>query len=254
MKAVILAAGRGSRLRPITDYIPKPLVPLQGKPLLEWILLGLVAYGIREYVIATSYLAEQIENYFGDGKRWGVEIAYSRGNAPAGKAGEVWRCRELLAKEPRFLVVPGDTLCQLDYCEFMDFHTWTQGVVSVALSSRYRLEVGVAEVDQANRITGFLEKANLDRPVSTGTYLLEQSIFPYIERFAPEQQEVDLPAQVFPVLLQEGKGVYGFVRDYAWWDIGRVNDYEAIAHLPPHEAQAVLAPGRPINQKEGRQT
>jgi mannose-1-phosphate guanylyltransferase len=241
MKALVLAAGKGTRLRPITDYIPKPMVPLHGKPLLEWVILHLISYGIRDYVIAVSYLAEQIENYFGNGARWGIHIEYSRGESPAGKAGEVWRSRGLLEDERRFLVVPGDTICHLDYGEFMGFHERQGSMVSVALSTRYRLEVGVAEVDSGGKITAFLEKANLDSPVSTGSYLLETSIFPYIERFDPSRKEVDLPGDVFPVLLQEGQSIHGFICEYEWWDIGRINDYDAIAHMPPHQAMSLLS-------------
>jgi len=244
MKALLLAAGQGARLRPVTDYIPKPMVPLHGKPLLEWVILYLLSYSITEYVIAVSYLAEQIENYFGNGARWGIKIDYGRGASPAGKAGEVWRCRDLLRDEKRFLVVPGDTICHLNYKEFMDFHARQGGMVSVALSTQYRLEVGMAEVAGDGRITAFLEKTNLNRPVSTGTYLLEAAIFSYIERFNPSRNEVDLPGDVFPVLLSEGKPIHGFVRDYAWWDIGRLNDYEALAHMPAQQAEVILYGGK----------
>jgi mannose-1-phosphate guanylyltransferase len=240
MKTLILAAGKGTRLRPITDFIPKPMVPIHGKPLLEWILLHLMSYGIREYVIAVSYLAEQIENYFGDGTRWDIHIEYSYGVSPAGKAGEVWRCRELLEDECRFLVVPGDTICHLDYREFMGFHERQGGMVSVALSTKYQLEVGLAEVASDGRITAFLEKSNLNRPVSTGSYLLESSIFPYIERFNPSSNEVDLPGDVFPVLLREKQQINGFVSEYEWWDIGKINDYDAFAHMPAQQAKFIL--------------
>jgi mannose-1-phosphate guanylyltransferase len=240
MKTLILAAGKGTRLRPITDFIPKPMVPIHGKPLLEWVLLYLMSYGIREYVIAVSYLGEQIENYFRDGTRWGIHIEYSYGVLPAGKAGEVWRCRELLEDERRFLVVPGDTICHLNYREFMGFHERQSGMVSVALSTQYQLEVGLAEVASDGRITAFLEKSNLNRPVSTGSYLLESSIFPYIERFNPSRNEVDLPGDVFPVLLHEGQPINGFVRDYEWWDIGKINEYDALAHMPAQQAKFIL--------------
>lgn len=241
MKAVVLAAGKGTRLRPITDYIPKPMVPLHGKPLLEWVILHLISYGIREYVIATSYLAEQIENYFSDGSRWGIQIQYSYGAAPAGKAGEVWRCREFLMEGNRFLVVPGDTICHLNYQDFIHFHERQGGVVSVALSTKYQLEVGLAEVDSHGRIIAFQEKANLNTPVSSGSYIFENSIFPYIESFNPERQEVDLPGDVFPKLLRERKAINGFVSEYDWWDIGRISDYDALKHMPSMQAIALLA-------------
>ncbi|SPF34432.1 Putative Mannose-1-phosphate guanyltransferase (fragment) [Candidatus Desulfosporosinus infrequens] len=241
MKALILAAGKGTRLRPLTNYVPKPMLPLHGKPLLEWVMLPIIACGIKDFVFAVSYLAQQIINYFGDGERWGVRINYSQGSEPVGKAGEIWRSRKLLlAEEGPFLVVPGDTITHLDYQELLDFHQGHGGLVTVAFSRRYRLEVGTAEIDDKSRVIKFLEKDNLDQPVSTGAYVLDSRIFPYIEEFKPDQQEVDLPGDVFPYLLKKGLPIYGYERDYAWWDVGRINDYESLIQLPPSEAAQVL--------------
>jgi Nucleoside-diphosphate-sugar pyrophosphorylase involved in lipopolysaccharide biosynthesis/translation initiation factor 2B, gamma/epsilon subunits (eIF-2Bgamma/eIF-2Bepsilon) len=128
----------------------------------------------------------------------------------------------------------------LNYREFMDFHERQGGMVSVALSTQYRLEVGLAEVSSDGRIMAFFEKSNLNRPVSTGAYLLEASIFPYIEGFNPSQNEVDLPGDVFPVLLREGQQINGFVSEYEWWDIGKINDYDALAHMPSQQAKFIL--------------
>lgn len=241
MKVLVLAAGKGSRLRPITDFIPKPMVPIRGKPLLEWVLLHLMSHGLREYVIAVSYFAEQIENYFADGSRWGIKIQYSSGPSPAGKAGEVWRAKDFIGpEEKQFLVVPGDTISHLDYSGLIAFHGSHRGLVTVAFSTRYRLEVGLAEVDERNIVTGYYEKANLGRPVSTGAYVLDRGIMPYIERFDPDRQIVDLPGDVFPVLLQENIPIYGFVGDYDWWDIGKINDYEEMARKPLAEMSRIL--------------
>ena len=240
MKTLILAAGKGTRLRPITDFIPKPMVPIHGKPLLEWVLLHLASYGLREFVFAVSYFAEQIENYFADGSRWGVNIEYSRGASPAGKAGEVWRAKGLIRGEEQILVVPGDTISHLDYGEFLAFHARRRGLVTVAFSTSYRLEVGLAEVDERNIVTGFYEKANLGRPVSTGSYVLARDVMPIIERFDPAQRMVDLPGDVFPLLMKEEIPIHGFVAEYAWWDIGRINDYEEIAKMSPADAARVL--------------
>lgn len=241
MKSLILAAGKGTRLRPITDFIPKPMVPIQGKPLLEWILLRLISYGIKEYVIAVSYFAEQIENYFADGSRWGVTIQYSYGSSPAGKAGEVWRAKKFMDDEENvFLVVPGDTISHLDYRQLIAFHESHRGLVTIAFSTRYCLEVGLAEISTQNIVTSFYEKTNLGRPVSTGAYLLDKGIMPYIERFDPNHQMVDLPTDVFPLLLKENIPVYGFVHDYDWWDIGKINDYETLARMSFAEASRIL--------------
>ncbi len=241
MKALILAAGRGTRLRPLTDYVPKPMLPLHGRPLMEWVLLPLIACGIRDFVIAVSYLSEQIENYFGGGERWGVRINYSRGGRPAGKAGEIWRARDLLqpSGEP-FLVAPGDTICHLDYPAFLDFHRLHGGLVSIACSTSYRLEVGIAEIDRRHRVRGFREKSNLGQPVSTGAYILDERLFPCIEGFKPETREIDLPGDVFPRLLEDGVPVYGYVDDFPWWDVGRINDYENLLRLDQAEAAQVL--------------
>lgn len=236
MKTLILAAGKGTRLRPITDFIPKPMVPIHGKPLLEWVILHLQSCGLQDFVFAVSYFADQIENYFADGSRWGVTIQYSSGSSPAGKAGEVWRARELIDGEARqFLVVPGDTITHLDYGELIAFHESRRGLVSVAFSTRYRLEVGLAEVDERNIVTGFYEKANLGRPVSTGAYVLDRGIMPYIERFDPDRRMVDLPGDVFPALIRENLPIYGFVSDYEWWDIGKLSEYEEVAKKPIEE-------------------
>lgn len=241
MKALILAAGKGTRLRPITDYIPKPMIPLQGKPLMEWVLLHLISCGVEEFVIAVSYLAEQIENYFGTGEKWGVKINYSYGALPAGKAGEIWRARSLLKDDKdSFLVVPGDTLCHLKYQDVLAFHQKHGGETSVVFSTQYHLEVGLAEVDTDQRIVKFLEKTNLNEPVSMGSYVLDKSIFPYIEEFDPENNEVDLPGEVFPFLLAQGVPIYGFVQDFPWWDVGRLTDYEKLVQMPKEEALKIL--------------
>jgi mannose-1-phosphate guanylyltransferase len=241
MQALILAAGKGTRLHPITNYVPKPMLPLHGKPLMEWVILPLIESGVKDFVVAVSYFAEQIRNYFGDGEKWGVRIHYSYGPDPAGKAGEIWRAaRNLREGDGTFLVVPGDTVCHLDYRALLDFHRGHGSPVTVAFSTDYRLEVGIAEIDEQQRIRKFYEKANLNRPVSTGAYVLDERIFSYIEPFIPSKKEVDLPGDIFPVLLEKGVAIYGFIRDYRWWDVGRISDYEDLAELPPEEAARIF--------------
>lgn len=194
-------------------------------------------------MLAVSHLGDQVENYCGDGARWGARVTYSRGPRPGGKAGEVWRARGLLGEEP-FLVVPGDTICHLDYRDLLTFHLRHGGPVTVAFSTRYRLEVGLARLAEDGRVLEFRERPNLDRPVSTGAYVLDGRIHSRIEEFDPRGHEVDLPADVFPRLLAEGTPIFGYVGDYAWWDVGRIGDYEGLLRLPPAERAKVL-PWRP---------
>jgi len=211
---------------------------------MEWIMLTLIACGISKFVVAVSHLADQIREYFGRGERWRVDIDYSQGTAPAGKAGEIRRARRLLpAGEEPFLVVPGDTIAHLDYRELLAFHRNHGGPVTIAFSTRYRLEVGTAEIGPDNRVEKFMEKENLGRPVSTGAYVLDGRIFAHIEECAGQKGEIDLPGDVFPHLIKKGVPLYGFVRDYHWWDVGRISDYEALLRLPPAELLQILTPG-----------
>ena len=240
MQALILAAGKGTRLHPITNYVPKPMLPLHDKPLMEWAMLPLVAAGVRDLVVAVSYFADQIQNYFGNGEKWGIRIRYSYGSAPAGKAGEIRRAAPLLRDTGQpFLIIPGDTVCHLDYGALIDFHRGHGGPATVAFSTHYRLEVGLADIDAQQRVKKFYEKADLQRPVSTGAYILDGRIFPYIEKFAG-QAEIDLPGEVFPLLLAENVPIYGYISDYPWWDVGRISDYEDLAELPPAEAARIF--------------
>jgi NDP-sugar pyrophosphorylase family protein len=241
MQALILAAGKGTRLHPITNYVPKPMLPLHGKPLMEWVILPLIESGVKDFVVAVSYFAEQIQNYFGNGEKWNVHIDYSYGPSPAGKAGEIWRAARFLGGgDGTFLVVPGDTICHLDYRALFDFHRNHKSPVTVAFSTNYRLEVGIAEIDERRRIRKFYEKANLNRPVSTGAYVLDGRIFPYIEKFISQKEEVDLPGDIFPALLEKDIPIYGYISDYQWWDVGRISDYEDLAELPPETAAHIF--------------
>lgn len=216
------------------------MLPLHGRPLMEWVILPLLAGGIRDFVVALSYLGDQVENYFRDGARWGAHIEYSRNLKPAGKAGEIWRARDLLPAEDPFLVVPGDTICHLNYRELISFHQEHKSQLTVAFSTRYRLEVGTARIDERGLVREFREKSNLEEPVSTGAYLMDSRIYPYIEESNPKEREVDLPADVFRRLLRANTPFYGYVSDYAWWDVGRISDYEALFRLTAGEAAKIL--------------
>src|SRR5262249_23270019 len=157
MKAVVMAGGEGSRLRPLTVTRPKPMVPIVGRPVMEHILNLLKTHGITEVVVTVQYMASAIEDYFGDGSQLGMHIAYSREEVPLGTAGRVKTAEELL-NEP-FLVISGDALTDFNLSDLIAFHTERQAMATLTLASVANpLEYGVIITDEQQRIRQFLEK------------------------------------------------------------------------------------------------
>jgi len=218
MKAVILAGGTGSRLAPYTVVLPKPLVPVGDRPILEIILGQLRHYGITDIVMAVGYLAELIEAYFGDGRRFGVRIRYSREQKPLGTAGPIALVEGL--NEP-FLVMNGDLLTTLDYSELVDYHR-RKGAVCTIASYRRKIQVtlGVMQVDSECRLLDYIEKPTYDYRVSMGAYVFEPEVVRYIE----PRHYLDFP-DLIKRLLRDGRHVAGYPFDGYWLDIGRHEDY-----------------------------
>lgn len=176
MKAVILAGGEGSRLRPLTLGRPKPMTPLFGKPVLGHILDLLRRHGITDIAVTLRYLPAVVTDYFGDGREAGVRLTYFTEDVPLGTAGGVKRCMDFLGEED-FLVISGDAVCDLDLTAFMALHQSRRGVASLALCRRAEpLEYGLVRTDDASRITGFVEKPGWGQVdtelVNTGIYIL----------------------------------------------------------------------------------
>src|SRR5215813_2952058 len=224
MKAVVMAGGEGSRLRPLTVKRPKPMVPIVGKPVMEHILNLLKRHGITEVVVTVQYLASNIENYFGNGSQFGMRITYSREDVPLGTAGSVKNAEEQLT-EP-FLVISGDALTDYNLADIIKFHTERRAMATLMLASVANpLEYGVIITDEQQRIRQFLEKPSwgevFSDTINTGIYVLDPKVFSYFEKDKP----FDFSQELFPYMLKKGDPLYGYVAKGYWCDVGNLAEY-----------------------------
>ena len=224
MKAVIQCGGQGTRLRPYTMVLPKPLMPVRSKPVLELLLQWLRRNDFREVFITTGYLAHLIRSFCGDGHRWGMQISYTSEREPLGTVGPLTLLRDEL--DAAFLVINGDVLTDLNLGTFVEAHRQNGGLVTVAASVRKtKLDFGV--IDQTkNRIVGFKEKPVLVNTMSMGVYCMEPGIFDYI----PEDMPFGFDNLVH-TLLARNLPAHTFLHDGLWLDIGRVEDFQAAQEL-----------------------
>ena len=220
MKAVILAGGKGTRLRPYTTSFPKPLVPVGDKPILEIVIRQLASNGITDIIIAVGYLVELIRAYFGDGNKFGVEIKYSLEGKPLGTIGPLMLIKDELKET--FLVMNGDVLSDINYDEAIENHKKSGSIATIALAKRnVNIDFGVVELNEKHGIMDYHEKPTINHFVSTGIYIFEPEIFNYIE----PNKRFDLPDLV-KKLIKKGEHVNGYIHDGYWLDIGRPEDYE----------------------------
>jgi mannose-1-phosphate guanylyltransferase/phosphomannomutase len=226
MKAVIMAGGEGTRLRPLTSQRPKPLSPALNLPIMEHIVLLLRHHGITDIVVTLHYLADEIEGYFGDGSEWGVNLIYSVEDTPLGTAGSVKQAEAHL-RDDAFLIISGDALTDMDIDKAIGYHTKKGSLATIVLSHVPNpLEFGVVITDDSGHIRRFLEKPSwgevFSDTVNTGMYILEPSIFDYMEM----GKKYDWSHDIFPQILAEGKPMYGYVMDDDYWcDIGNLQQY-----------------------------
>lgn len=229
MKAIIMAGGEGSRLRPLTCGRPKPLVPVLNRPIMEYCVDLLRAHGITEIGVTLQYLPDAIREHFGDGSDFGVCLRYFVEESPLGTAGSVKNAASFL--DETFLVVSGDALTDLDLSRAISFHR-AKGAVGTLVLTRVEtpLEYGVVITGEDGRIVRFLEKPGwgevFSDTVNTGIYVLEPEVLDF---FAPGQK-FDFSKDLFPLLLRENKPLYGLVLPGYWCDIGDLRQYWQ-AHL-----------------------
>ncbi|MCD8383071.1 MAG: NTP transferase domain-containing protein [Clostridiales bacterium] len=225
MKAILLAGGEGTRLRPVTAGLPKPMVPLFGKPVLEHLLLLLRRHNITRAAVALGYLPQAIRDYFGDGSRWGMELTYFTENLPRGTAGAVRACETFLEGED-CIVLSGDCVCDFDLTGCIRRHRDRQADVTLLLQRREDpLAFGLVQTDDTGRILRFLEKPGWSQvftdQVNTGIYLLSHRA---LERIPP-RASCDFSRDLFPRLLEEGFRLYGDLPEGYWQDMGTCETY-----------------------------
>ena len=220
MRAVILAGGKGTRLKPYTTHFPKPLMPIGDMPILEIIIKRLRDAGILDIIITTGHLEQMVRAFFGDGKKFGVSISYSKEDQPLGTAGPLNLIRDKLTET--FLLMNGDVLSDLDFKAMIEYHRSRKGDATVALSRRkVHIDYGVVEVDKDLFFSVWNEKPTIDYLVSMGIYLLE----PEALESMPEEGFFNLPDLIVR-LKSQNKRVAGYLHHGFWLDIGRPDDYE----------------------------
>jgi len=218
LQAVIMAGGFGTRLRPLTDNTPKPMLPVGGKPLIQRTVENLERAGVRQINITTHYLPEKITGHFGNGDRFGVDISYVSEDEPLGTAGALRLMDDV--DEP-MLVINGDILTEIDYRSLTRFHRKHNAALSVGVR-QYDMEVpyGVVEAD-GGIVTGLREKPRFNFLINAGIYLLE----PFVRRYVPQDGRYDM-TDLIEALLADGETVVGFPITEYWLDIGKHDDFE----------------------------
>ncbi len=242
MKAVVMAGGEGTRLRPLTSNQPKPMVSIVGKPCMEHILELLREHGMTDVIVTVAFLPQAIRGYFGDGEPLSMEIGYSVEESPLGTAGSVRLAARHL--DETFLVISGDALCDLDLSALTAFHKERGAAVTIGLKSVDNpLEFGIVVTDDDGRIERFLEKPSWGQvfsdTINTGIYVLE----PEVLRHVPSDRPFDFSKELFPYLLEMGRPLYGYVMDGYWQDIGNLDQFRQANFDALDESVRLNVPG-----------
>ncbi|MDP9263642.1 MAG: sugar phosphate nucleotidyltransferase [Acidobacteriota bacterium] len=235
MQAIILAGGKGTRLKPYTVAFPKPLVPVGDWPILEVIIRQLARCGVERVTVLTGHLAELIEAYFGNGSRWNVKMEYVREHAPLNTAGAlklVENCDE------DFLVMNGDILTSLDYGALFNRHCSMKVIATVATRVREaKIDFGVVETNPDGLLIGYQEKPVYTFPVSMGVYVLNRRCKDWIA----DGESLGMPNLLLR-LVESGQRVFCYRSDAYWLDIGRLDDYEQAQREFESKKSLLLAP------------
>ena len=228
MQAVIMAGGFGTRLRPITCSIPKPMAPMANKPMLCHIINLLKQYNFHDMTMMLYYQPEIITNYFGDGKKYGVNIKYLRPESDLGTAGSVKFAHNNI--NDTFIVISGDVLTDFDLSKAVEYHKQKKAIATMVLTRvNNPLQFGVVITDNDGKVERFLEKPSwgevFSDTINTGIYILEPEVFNYI----PDDKSFDFSKDLYPLLLKEKKALYGYIAEGYWKDIGNHDEYR-LAH------------------------
>ncbi|MFH1394085.1 MAG: nucleotidyltransferase family protein [Candidatus Micrarchaeota archaeon] len=221
MKAFVLCGGEGTRLRPYTYTTPKPMLPIGGKPILQYVIENLRRGGLKDFVLTSGYLAGKIEEYFGDGAELGVKIEHAKETEKLNTAGSVLPHKSKV--KGTFVVAMGDHITNIDVKKMLESHKKSGAVASIALlRKKIPLQFGIAQTDEAGFVTGFQEKPLIEYLYNVAIYVFEPEIFNYIN------EKDDFARDVFPRILKNGGKINSFIFDGVWFDIGQVSEYERL--------------------------
>jgi len=224
LKAAILAGGAGIRLRPLTYVYPKVMMPLGGKPLLEYTIEYLKGQGVHEIVLCVAYLRSRIKEYFNDGSDFGVKLSYAEADEPLGTAGQLSTAKHILTDT--FIVMNGDILTNLNLSDILQTHT-VSGNTATIVVRRFTSEVpyGCVDLDDGMQMTGFREKPVLTYLANAGIYVMNPKVFNYIDT---NSVPADLERDVFPDMIASHERIGGYMNEASWAHIGSVADLERV--------------------------
>jgi len=251
VKAVLMAGGKGSRIRPLTLSRPKPMIPVANRPMIEYIVEKIKNSGYNELVVTLSYLKNQLRHLLKE-KYPELDIKYSVEKQPFGTAGGVKKAEKYL--DETFFVLSGDVLVNVDLNQLLDFHKKHDALATMVLTPvKDPSHFGIAVLDENKQIIKFLEKPSpqevFSKIANTGTYILEPEIFNYIES---RKGEVDFSKDVFPKLIEEKAGIYGYVLDDYWNDVGRPKTYLQANYDVLNKKMTPNPPGKKLKESIGR--
>ena len=235
MKAVILAGGQGVRLRPLTYYFQKCMIPIgtKQKPLLEYIIRLLKHHNLKDILILAGYKHQQIQNYFEDGSRLNVKITYVIDRPDyKGTALALLNALEQGHLKPNedILVYYGDILSNINLTNLIQTHLEKKAIATLALATGYRIRVGTAKTAPDGRITQLIEKPQLSTPVTIGILALNTTALQEVKQLKKHLKQVDIMAHLIPQLIKQGKPVYSYITAEYWQDIGSTERYEKLDH------------------------
>jgi len=223
MKTFVLCGGEGTRLKPYTYYTPKPMLMIGGKPILWYVIENLKRNGLKDLVLTVGYKHEQIQDFFGDGKKFGVSIEYAIEKEALNTAGSILPLKNKVKET--FAVVMGDHLTNIDLRAMLEHHKKEKGIATIALlKNSLTLEYGVADVGE-HAVKSFREKPLLQHYYNVAIYVFEPKIFDYIK------EKEDFAKNVFPRMLEKGERIAPYVFEDVWFDIGRIFDYQRLNEL-----------------------
>ncbi|MHA1116285.1 MAG: nucleotidyltransferase family protein [Candidatus Heimdallarchaeum aukensis] len=226
---VLFCGGKGTRMRPLTYYIQKVMMPigLDQRPIMEYIVRHFVRHGVTDLIMLVNYKREQIEGYFEDGSRWGANITYVPDKpGPVGTGTALLNAHEAIG-DRRMIIFYSDIITNVNFTEMLSFHS-SHGKWSTILATKgWKLRVGTAEIDSSNLVTSFHEKPTIPVYVNTGISILEPIIFDYLSEFDPTQS-IDLSRDIFPQFVKAEQMVAYTPSDVYWEDIGSIERYEKL--------------------------